>query len=476
MRHIHFIGIGGVGMSGLAQVMLSRGARVSGSDLHPNAATDRLAAQGATIYTAQVAENIAREEPDLVVYTAAIHEDNPELAAARKTGVEIISRAEFLGRLMAEFKGPRVAVAGTHGKTTTTAMLAEVLMNGGLDPTVLIGGDYAPFGGNTRVGHSDVFVTEACEAYDSFLALRPDITIITNVEADHLDHYGTVERVFEGFRRFAAQTSANGLLVYCADDPGARRLVEELLGEEGPRRRIAYGLESHGPDCLWAENTSESGGKLFAVKRRAAGHEAVRSFHVELVIPGLHNVRNALAAIAAGLEIGVPEKAITTGQLRFFGGVGRRFETLGEVNGVLVIDDYAHHPTEIRATLAAARAAYPERRVVVVFQPHLYSRTRDFMDEFAGALAQADAVLLTDIYAAREEPIEGVRMADLARRIAALAPDITLLYLPDKGDIPGALSWVTRPGDLALVMGAGDIREAGERFVAARNPAANGRK
>lgn len=458
MNHVHFIGIGGVGMSGLAQVLLARGIRVSGSDPAANEATERLSAAGATIYREQTAENIVRERPDFVVVTAAVKMDNLELHAAREAGIHVETRADFLGRLMDEFKGPRIAVAGTHGKTTTTAMVAEVLLAGGLDPTVLVGGEYAPIGGNVRVGHGNTFLTEACEAYDSFLSLHPDLAVITNVEADHLDHYLTEEGVFEGFRKFIQGMREGSTLVVCGDDAGAARMLTK--GEAGSAAVVRYGLEAENLDLRAADVRSVGFGSRFTVVK---GREELGE--IEIHAPGRHNVLNALGAAALGHAAGVPFDRIADGLSRF-SGTGRRFETLGEREGVLVVDDYAHHPTEIRATLAAARQAHPDRRVLAVFQPHLYSRTRDFMPQFAEALSAADAVLLTDIYAAREKPIEGVRVADLTRLIAERAPNITLLYLPRKEDLVAALHWVARPGDLALLMGAGDIRTVGEAYLA----------
>jgi UDP-N-acetylmuramate--alanine ligase len=454
-------------MSALAQVLLTRGVRVSGSDPHANAATERLQKLGATVYREQVADNIEREKPDLVVVTAAVHEDNPELMAARDAGVEVVSRAEFLGRLMGEFGGARIAIAGTHGKTTTTAMVAEVLISGGLDPSVLVGGEYSGFGGNLRLGHGNLIVAEACEAYDSFLALHPSIAVITNVEADHLDFYGDEAGVFDSFRRFVGQTDGDGVLIWCSDDEGTRKLTESLGEGEGPARKIPYGLQRHGNNCVWAE----AHGDRLTVHRVLDDRDETVIENMQLSVPGDHNARNALAAIAVGLELGLSPDTLSNGSLREFIGVGRRFEVLGERDGVTVIDDYAHHPTEIRATLAAARSKYPERRIVAVFQPHLYSRTRDFMDEFAASLSAADAILLTDIYAAREEPIAGVSVSGLTHKIAGMAPSATLLYLPRKSDMVGALAWVTHPGDVVITMGAGDIREVGEAFLAETEPA-----
>lgn len=466
MNHVHFIGIGGVGMSGLAQILRARSIRVSGSDPYTNAATERLAAQGATLYTEQIGANIACEKPDLVVATAAIHDDNLELRAAQEAGIPVVSRADFLGRLMADFGGPRIAISGTHGKTTTTAMAAEVLLAGGLDPTVLVGGEYAGIGGNVKVGQSDVFLTEACEAYDSFLALHPDISVITNIEADHLDHYGTEAGVFKAFQEFLGQTASDGCIIWCAEDDGARRLMEMLGEKVGGPRQVACGFAPFGVgDCLWATDIDAAGsGSVFTVQGRSGGKLWQGEGRVHLKVPGRHNVLNALAAAALGQETGLSFEVVRQG-LEAFTGTGRRFETLGETDDVRVIDDYAHHPTEIRATLAAARSSYPDRRVIAVFQPHLYSRTRDFMDGFAHSLAEADAILLTDIYPAREEPIPGIHVVELTKRIAEVAPTKTLLYLPIKRDLVGALDWVTKPGDLVLVMGAGDIREVGEAFV-----------
>jgi len=453
-------------MSGLAQALLARGVRVSGSDIQRNAATERLAAQGATIYYTQVAENLEREQPDCIVVTAAIPEDNPELVAAYASGRQVVSRAEFLGRLMAEYGGPRIAVTGTHGKTTTTAMIACVLVEAGLDPTVLLGGDYAPFGGNARVGQSAVFLTEACEAYDSFLALHPDIAVITNIEAEHLDYYGHEGRLFASFQRFVAQTSPNGLLVWCAKDAGALRLMADLPAEVGPSHRMAYGLAPHGPHSIWATSVMREGMHTrFSVSYMKEEGSAEQLGTVWLRVPGWHNVLNALGAIAIGVSLQLPFSVLADA-LEGFEGTERRFEVLAQAGGILVLDDYAHHPTEIRNTVTTAREVYPERRLVVVFQPHLYSRTRDFLKEFADALVAADVIILTDIYPAREQPIPGVRVADIAHRVAAQAPTKTVLYLPDKRDILGALVWLVQPGDVVMTMGAGDIREVGEAYAA----------
>jgi len=364
---------------------------------------------------------------------------------------------------MARYSGPTVAVAGTHGKTTTTAMAAEVLVSGGLDPTVLVGGEYPPIGGNARIGGGSSFLTEACEAYDSFHSLHPQIAVLTNIEADHLDHFGTEDNVFEGFRRFILQ--ASGVLIWCSEDAGALRMVHYGLQiDEGPRR-LSYGFTPYGSDSVWAEEVQTAGrGSSYTLRWSRGGTTAAESQRVTLNVPGVHNVLNSLAAAAMGIHLSIPPEAIAKG-LNAFHGTERRFDLLGEKDGVEVIDDYAHHPTEIEATLQAARSAYPGRRQVVVFQPHLYSRTRDFMDRFAEALSAADAILVMEIYPAREKPIPGVRVTDLVRKLAAISPDRTLMFVPAKEDAVEAMREVCRAGDVVLIMGAGDVRRVGEAFL-----------
>ncbi|MCC6728926.1 MAG: UDP-N-acetylmuramate--L-alanine ligase [Chthonomonadales bacterium] len=466
MTHMHFVGIGGAGMSGLAHIALARGHRVTGSDACESAATRRLRERGAQIAIGQSAPNVLNDLPDLVVVSAAIGCGDEEVAAARAAGVPIVSRAAHLGTLMAEHRGPRIGVTGTHGKTTTTAMLAEILRAGALDPTVLIGGDYAPIGGNVMLGGGGSFLTEACEAYESFLELAPDIGVVTNVDADHLDHYGTSERVDAAYAAFARRVRPGGVLVWCADDPGCRRLVAAASEVGGPRR-VSFGV-AEDADLRGVDVAIGGRGSRFAVER---GGERLGSAMV--AVPGAHNVLNALGAATAALEAGVAWPCVVEGLSRF-GGVGRRFEQLGEAGGVTVVDDYAHHPAEIRATISAARTVFPGRRLVVVFQPHLYSRTRDFLDGFAEELSSADAVLVTGVYAARERPIEGLRVSDIVRGVGERSPSKTAIFLPDKHDAVGALAWVTRPGDVVLVMGAGDIREVGEEFVCAGRASGEG--
>jgi UDP-N-acetylmuramate--alanine ligase len=391
---------------------------------------------------------------ELVVVSAAVRGGNPEVAAARAAGIPIVSRAEMLGRLMDRY-GRSIAVSGTHGKTTTTGMVACVLEDSGLDPTVLIGGDLPRYSGNARVGASDVFVAEACEAYDSFLDLNPQIAVITNIEADHLDYYGDLENVLRSFRRFLSQVSS--LAIVCGDDANIVRLLSGM--KEGPEV-LTYGF-SEGV-TLRADDLSLDGPcPSYAVIWR--GELLGR---ITLSVPGSHNVLNSLAAIAVGLRFGASFAQIASG-LESFTGTGRRFERLGETHeGVLVVDDYAHHPTEIRATLAAARHAYPHRRIVAVFQPHLPSRTEDFKMQFAESFGDAEFVVLTDIYLAREQSREGVTGAGLAALTADQRGAGHVAYVGDKTQLPARLSEMLRPGDLLLTLGAGDIRAAADGYLA----------
>ncbi len=451
-ERIHLVGIGGAGMSGLARVLARQGVRVTGSDAQDSATLEALRKQHDVVAAAGHDAALVGDA-DLVVVSAAVRGGNPEVAAARAAGIPIISRAEMLGRLMDRY-GRSVAISGTHGKTTTTGMAACVLEDGGLDPTVLIGGDLPRYGGNARVGASDVFLAEACEAYDSFLDLSPQVAVITNIEADHLDYYGDLENVLRSFRRFLSQVAA--LAIVCGDDANIVRLLSGM--KDGPGV-LTYGF-SEGV-TLRAEDLALDGPRpSYGVARRGE-----RLGRVTLSVPGRHNVLNSLAALAVGLHFGVPFARVAAG-LGNFTGTGRRFERLGETaDGVLVVDDYAHHPTEIRATLAAARRACPDRRVVAVFQPHLPSRTQDFKMEFAESFADADFVVLTDIYLAREQPLEGVTGAGLAALTADRRGAGHVTYVGDKTQLPARLCDLLRPGDLLLTLGAGDIRAAAVGYL-----------
>jgi UDP-N-acetylmuramate--alanine ligase len=446
-RPVHFVGIAGAGMSALAELFTLRGVRVSGCDAHPENASD-LESLGITVEAGHSAAHVAGARA--LVVTSAMPKDHPELVRARELGIPVVRRAEALGEATAG--ATLVGVAGTHGKSTTTVMTTEALASGGLDPTGYVGARVTSWGGNLRAGGADRLVVEADEYDRSFLALTPTLAIVTNVEADHLDIYadlGDLERAFAQFVRPARY------VVLCADDAGANTLPTPASAEV-----IRYGLES--PDArLRAEHVRRAGlGSAFTVV-----YDGDQLGEVTLAVPGAHNVRNALAALAAGLALGLTVPAMAPG-LAAFRGVERRFQLLGETGGALVVDDYAHHPTEVRATIEAARAAAPERRLVVAFQPHLFSRTRDFAAEFADALLLADAVYLADIYPAREQPIPGVTSDLIAARMAALGGPPA--WRGGVATLASALAGALQAGDLVVTMGAGDVTRVGPAVLAAR--------
>ncbi len=451
---IHFVGIGGAGMSAIARVMHHSGTTVSGSDQRKSAVTERLAALGIPVAIGHDPVNVAGAS--LVVYSAAVPDDNPELTAARQLGIPAIGRAEMLGRLMEPYHH-RVAVTGTHGKTTTTSMVSTVLSEAGLDPTVLIGGDLDALGGNARVGEQSLFVTEACEAFNSFLMLKPSIAVITNIDADHLDYHKTFENIMSSFVQFISQVDDNGCVVACMDDENVRKALECTT-----RRVIGYSTSGAGD--LRAED--------IYVHSPLASYELIRNGErlgrITLGVPGIQNVANSLAAAAVGFELGADYYSIRSGLARFKG-TGRRFEFLGVIGDIMIVDDYAHHPAEIRATLSAAKAGW-NRRIIAVFQPHLYSRTQFFAEAFANALSLADMVVVTDIYAAREKPIDGITAALISDKITGT----DVRYIPDKTEIAGVLLPMIRQGDMVITLGAGDIRTVGEdllRSVTAEQPA-----
>jgi UDP-N-acetylmuramate--alanine ligase len=449
---IHFMGIGGAGMSPLAEMALLAGARVTGCDSSPGPATQLLEERGATVYQGHAAAHVA--DCAALVMTAAVPADHPELAAARARGIPVLKRAEALGAIVNH--GTVVGIAGTHGKTTTTTLATAVLDAAGLRPTGFVGARVPAWGGNLRRGGDQLYVVEADEYDRSFHQLRPTVAVVTTLEADHLDIYGSLEAIEEAFAIFCASVPEDGLIAGCADDHGAARLVHRLHG--GPERVVTYGLSAG--SMLRAEEVVMTGsGAAFTVRERGTvlGRATLNA-------PGDHNVRNALAAVAVARHFGIDWEPIARG-LASYGGIARRFETIGEGGGVLFVDDYAHHPTEVRATLDAARAGHGERRIVAVFQPHLYSRTRDFAREFGEALALADVVFLTDIYAAREKPIDGVTgtlIADAARTAGA-----DVRYVPARADVVGAVADEIRSGDLCLTMGAGNL-DAASRELHAR--------
>lgn len=461
--HIHFIGIGGISMSGLAAVLLGRGFTVSGSDARKSELTEWLTGLGAHISYPQSASNIT-DDIDVVVYTAAIHPDNPEFMAVVEKQIPMLSRAQLLGELMRNY-GTAVAVAGTHGKTTTTSMLSHIMIAGELDPTISVGGILKSIGGNVRVGTSEYFLTEACEYTNSFLELFPTLGIILNIDADHLDFFKDLDDIRRSFRLFSKRLPAGGALLVNNDIPQLDELTRGL-----PCRVFTFGAENH-------PGTKTPGGEAADA---AADYQAVNvsydatgcgSFdllksgvllgHFTLRVPGEHNVQNAAAALAAGDLLGLSASAMADG-LFGFTGTDRRFQKKGEIGGVTIIDDYAHHPTEIRATLHAARK-YSCNKIWCVFQPHTYTRTKALLDDFAEALSLADAVVLADIYAARETDTLGISSDTLRQKLETLGKEA--FYFPTFDEIEAFLLQNCAPGDLLITMGAGDVVKIGENLL-----------
>jgi UDP-N-acetylmuramate--alanine ligase len=448
------MGIGGAGMAPLAELVLRSGGRVSGCDAQLGSATSALADQGATVLEGHDQAHVAGIAA--LVITAAIPQDHPEVETARRAGIPILKRAEALGSIVN--RGTVIGIAGTHGKTSTTALTTAALVSAGLDPTALVGGRVAEWGGNLRLGGSRYFVVEADEYDRSFLTLRPHIAVVTTLEADHLDIYGSLEAVEAAFAAFADSVSEDGVVVGCADDHGVGRLLPRLRN----RRDGVLTYGSSAGSMLRIEAVELKGHESrFQLRLRGKKVGAVR-----LRAPGMHNIRNATAAAAVAHALGGEWGAITEG-LAGYAGVERRFQTVGEAAGVKVIDDYAHHPTEIAATLQATRAGFPGARLVAVFQPHLYSRTRDFAEEFGRALALADRVFVTDVFAAREAPIEGVSGELIADAVRRAGGDVS--YLPARGEVAESVAAVLRPRDLCLTLGAGDLNLAAREIVSFLN-------
>ncbi len=450
---IHIVGIGGSGMSAIARVLLGRGFVVSGSDMQANELTRALAADGATLYVGHAATQVS--DAELLLVSAAVPEDNPELVAARQAGIPIIKRADMLGALMDEAIG--IAVAGTHGKTTTTGMISHILVDAGLDPTVILGGTVPELGGNGRVGQGPYFVVEADEYDYMFLGLRPEIAIITNVEHDHPDLFATAEAYNDAFRSFTRQVPPDGRLIVCADDPGVATLIHDVNVQavelttygldDGSGRRNHYRAVNHQPN--------QSGGTDFVVT-----HDDQTIGLARLRVPGLHNVRNALAAIIVGLDLQIDFTQICR-SLASFGGVQRRFEVIGEVNGVTVIDDYAHHPTEIRATLAAARQRYPGRRLWAVWQPHTFSRTRLLSEQFATCFDEADRVVALDVYRSRETDPLDVSSAG----VVALMDHPAAVHIGEQAAATTYILERLHPEDVVVTLSAGDGNIVGQRII-----------
>lgn len=447
--HIHFIGIGGISMSGLAEILLGEAFPISGSDSKVSELTQHLEEKGAKIYIGQRASNIT-DDIDLVVYTAAIHEDNPEFACAKEKGIPMITRAELLGQIMKNYRLP-IAVAGTHGKTTTTSMISHVLLEAEADPTISVGGILPAIHGNIRVGNSETFITEACEYTNSFLSFFPKISIILNIDADHLDFFKDLDDIRNSFRRFSELLPSDGTLIINADIPNYQEITKNL-----PCHVVTYGLEQEADYQAKDITFDKYGHASFTVYKNG---KKTGSYYLK--VPGMHNVSNALASIALGHLLGLTEEVIIKG-LGSFTGTDRRFQYKGEVAGVTVIDDYAHHPTEIEATLHAA-GNYPHQKVWCVFQPHTYTRTKALLPEFAKALTLADHVVLADIYAARETDTLGISSEDLQKRIQELGTPCE--YFPTFDEIENFLLENCSRGDLLITMGAGDVVNIGEHLL-----------
>ncbi|MDW7650683.1 MAG: UDP-N-acetylmuramate--L-alanine ligase [Bacillota bacterium] len=447
IKRIHFIGIGGYGMSALALVLLDLGYEVSGSDEKQSAITEKLAAEGAVVHQGHSAEYVTGA--GLVVYSTAIPEDNAELRAAKDAGMMLWHRSELLAHFVNGRFG--IAIAGTHGKTTTTSMVAKVLTKGRLDPTAFIGGILSDFGGNARIGKTEYVVAEADESDNSFLRYRPALAVVTNIEQDHMEHYkGDFDLLLDGYRRFLQNIKPEGTAVLFAEDPYLDTMIPTQI-----KKLITYGI--HKGDFCARRVRTEGWGSRFTVTQRGEELGEIR-----LYVPGEHNVQNALAAVAVGLELGVSFADVREG-LGEFRGADRRFQFLLEKDGIIVVDDYAHHPTEVKVTLKAARANKP-KRIIVVFQPHRYTRTQFFLDEFADSFSEADKVFLHKIYAASEAPMPGVSSAELAERVRTRGVDAR--QFDDAEEIVENVLNMARPGDLIITMGAGDITELGHTLAA----------
>ena len=447
IKKIHMVGIGGAGMSGIAEVLLTLGYEVSGSDLVKGPVALRLESLGATVHAGHARENL--RDAQVVVRSSAVRDDNPELVEARAKGVPIIPRAEMLAELMRLKTG--VAVAGTHGKTTTTSLLATIFVEAKLDPTVIIGGRLNAYGSNAMLGQGRYLIAEADESDGSFLCLHPRMSIVTNVDADHLDYYKDLDEIRDSFVAFMNSVPFYGLNVVCGDDPGVQSILHRVR-----RPVVTYGFEE-GNELRAEIITCEAGSRFIVFRRGEQWGE------VSLAHPGRHNVLNALAAIGVAIEAGVPKKDIIHG-LGAFGGVGRRFERKGTRDGVVVVDDYGHHPTEIAATLETARLCHPDKRLVVAFQPHRFSRTKALFGEFSRVFANVDELLLTEIYPASESPIPGVSGQSLAQAIRQVTTT-PVRFFENFAAMQAALGDILREGDLFLTLGAGSIWTVGQSYL-----------
>ncbi|MDX1638052.1 MAG: UDP-N-acetylmuramate--L-alanine ligase [Balneolaceae bacterium] len=449
-RQIHMVGIGGIGMSGMAEILLQKGYKVTGSDASMSETVERLRQLGAEVHIGHNEANI--EGADVVVYTSAVKaNENIETRAALEKGIPVIKRAEMLAELMRMKYG--VGVAGTHGKTTTTTMIGHVVQDGSFDPTIIVGGKVHSFDKtNAVVGSGDVIIVEADEFDRTFLRLRPSLAVITNIEAEHLDIYDSLEDVKNAFVEFANEVPFYGAVIVCLDDPNVRSIIPRI-----ERRTLSYGLTPQA-EIRAVDMEMDQFCSAFTVL-----HEGDEIGRIRLAAPGEHNVKNALAAVAAGLELDIDFTLIRSG-LERFEGVFRRFQLKTDTDGVMVIDDYAHHPTEVQATLNAARKGWKKRRIVAVFQPHLYSRTQELYKEFGSSFFDAEVCVITDVYPSREKPIPGVSgqlISDAAREYGHRK----VHYVEDKNELPAKLKDIVQSGDIVITMGAGDIYKYGEQFV-----------
>ena len=449
-KHIHFVGIGGIGMSGIAELLANLGYKISGTDLASSHITDRLSRLGCNVHIGHDAKCV--EGADVVVISSAIAPDNPELGGARQAGIPVIMRAEMLAELM-RLNKYGIAIAGSHGKTSTTSMVSWIMAQAGLDPTMVVGGKVDSLGGNAKLGEGDFLVAEADESDGSFLKLSPVLEVITNIDFEHPDYYRDIEHVKESFLQFIEKIPFYGAAIVCLDDQHVAEILPQIK-----KRVITYGLTPQSD--LYGEDVSFSDGRI----RFVAKQQGNVLGELDLAPPGIHNVYNGLAAVAVALELDIPFDVIS-GALRSYAGVQRRMQQKGVIDGITVVDDYGHHPTEIRATLGAIKQAWPDKRLVVLFQPHRYSRTKGLYKEFLTCFHHADILVMTDIYAASEAPIEGIStellLADIRRHGQR---DIS--YVPDVHELGAEVMGILQPGDLVLTLGAGNIFRAGEDLLA----------
>jgi UDP-N-acetylmuramate--alanine ligase len=447
-RHIHFVGIGGAGMSGIAEVLINLGFRVSGSDVNQTEVTDRLAKLGGEISIGHAESNV--EGADVLVFSSAVKPSNVEIVTAQRHKIPVISRIEMLAELMRMKYS--IAVAGTHGKTTTTGMVSYVLEHGGLDPTLVDGGIVRNLDTNIRLGSSEFMVVEADEAYGSIKKLSPTVAVVTNIDNDHLDYYGTMDEIKKTFLDFVNKVPFYGSAILCLDQENIQELIPKV-----EKRFVTYGVETKA-DFTATDIRFEADGVSYK-----ANHHGKTLGNVQIKSPGIHNVSNSLVAVAVGIELDVSFKNIVKA-LKEFPGIQHRFEILGNANNILVVDDYGHHPTEIKATLKAARDTYSKRRIIAIFQPHRYSRVQLLAQEFARCFYQADVLIMTDIYSAMEDPIDGVT-GEMVANITRDYGHKDMLYIPDKNSIPDHVIKIAHSGDVIITLGAGDIWKIGKEIL-----------